>query len=127
MKTIQKLSKAKFKLSTDNVPNSDLELDFNPIIDNFNLKGDYLLLHFQAKPKESRQWGVYASKTDSYHSIKEFDLDRPQARSLHLDETRHKTVPTAVLLIENARLILVDDCAKFCTTRTLIDVSGDSL
>ncbi len=127
MKTIQKIGKAKFKVSTDNIPNSEIELDFNPIIDNFKLEGDYLLLHFQAKPKESRQWGVYASKTDSYHSIKEFDLDRPQVRSLHLDETQHKTVPTAVLLVENSRLILIDDCAKFCTTCQLIDVSGDSL
>ena len=126
MKTIQKLSKAKFKVSTDNIPNSELELDFNPIIDEFNLKGDFLLIHWQAKPKGYRKWGIYASKSDRYYSLSAIDMERWTGNTLQLDDLTAKTVPSAVLLVRDARLIIVDDWAIVCTRQQLIDVSGDS-
>ena len=46
MKTIQRLAKGKFKVSTPGVANSEIQLDFNPLIDTFELsKGrqDYKL------------------------------------------------------------------------------------
>ena len=115
MKTIQKLSKAKFKVITDNIPNSELELDFNPIIDEFKLKGNYLLIHWQAKPKGYRRWGVYSSKGDRYYSLASIDMERWRGKSLQLDDLTASTVPSAVLLVNNARLIIVDEDAIVCT------------
>ena len=126
MKTIQKLSKAKFKISTDNVPNSDLSLNFNPLIDEFKLQGDYLLIHWQGMPKGYRQWGIYNSQTDSYHSVKNIDFDRPQTKAIQLDDKTATTKPSAVLLVTSARLILIDSNAIVCTRLQLIDVGGDS-
>lgn len=33
-----------------------LVLDFNPIIETFDLSGHYCLVHFQARPKPLRTW-----------------------------------------------------------------------
>ena len=126
MKTIQKLAKAKFKVSTDNVPNSELELDFNPVIEEFDLSGDFLLIHWQARPKGYRRWGIYVSGTDRYYSLKAIDLERWTGKTLQLDDMTAKTVPSAVLLVKNARLIIVDESGIICTRQQLIDVSGDS-
>ncbi len=125
MKTIQKLSKAKFKVSTDNVPNSELELDFNPIIDEFKLQGNYLLIHWQAKPKGYRRWGIYSSKSGLYYSVVSIDMERWMGKTLQLDDMTAKTIPSAVLWVKNARLIIVDEGAIVCTRQQLIDVSGD--
>ena len=120
---IEKLGTAKFKVSTDGITGSELELDFNPIIKEFSLSGDYLLIHFQARPKDYRRWGMYQSSTDSYISIDLFDLDLPKGRSLHLDETKHKTVPTGVILLENTRMALITTIFAlirlFTTTETI--------
>ena len=37
MKKIQKLGKGKFKILTSGVANSEIQLDFNPLIDTFEL------------------------------------------------------------------------------------------
>lgn len=69
MKNIQKLSRAKFKISTLDVPNSELELDFNPIIAQLSdreKQQKYQLLHWQGRPKGDREWGIYDPKTDTY-------------------------------------------------------------
>ena len=120
MKTIQKIAKAKFKISTDNVANSEIELDFNPIIHEFALEGDYQLIHWQAKPKGHRQWGIYSSKTDSYHSIADFD--EVKSKPLQLNDETATTVPSAVLLVSGCKLILIDDVAKFCPKQITIAV-----
>ncbi len=126
MKTIQKLSKAKFKVSSYNVPNSELELDFNPIIEEFNLEGDFLLIHWQAKPKGYRRWGIYSSRSGLYYSVVSIDIERWTGKTLQLDDMTASTVPSAVLLVNNARLIIVDESAIICTHQLLIDISGDS-
>ena len=125
MKTIQKLAKAKFKVSTDHIPNSELELDFNPIIEEFNLSGDFLLIHWQAKPKGYRKWGIYASKSDRYYSLKAIDMERWTGKTLQLDDLTASALPSAVLLVKNARLIIVDENAIICTRQQLIDVGGN--
>lgn len=97
MKRITKLSKAKFKLITENIPNSDIELNFNLIIENFNLSGNFALIHWQAKPKGDRQWGVYVSEFDNYYSCIEVELNFGKIKSLQLDDKTVSTVPSAVL------------------------------
>ena len=56
MKSVHKISKAKFMVTTIDVPNSELQLDFNPIIEQFNLQGKFYLIHWQARPKGHREY-----------------------------------------------------------------------
>lgn len=121
-KTIQKLSKAKFKLSTDNVPNSVIELDFNPLIDKFASNDRFLIVHWQGMPKGYRQWGVYSSLTDNYHSVTAIDLQRVSVEAVQLDDKTATTKPSAVLLIKDAKLLLVDDTAIICSNKQSIDI-----
>jgi len=90
------------------VPDSRIKLSFAPIIETFGLSGSYCLLHWQAKPKGLRRFGVYCSTSDSYTAI---DHDRlrinasGQSLALQINETLHKTVPTAVLYYPHCQLI----------------------
>lgn len=97
MKTVQRISKAKFKISTPNVPNSELLLDFNPVIDEFKLVGNFYLIHWQARPKGYREWGIYSSRDDTYTST---ELPNQKAmgscRLLMLDDPAN-TIPSAVI------------------------------
>lgn len=97
---ITKLGVAKFQSTWHSVADSTLFLNFNPIIQQYNLTGQYVLLHWQAKPKNLRTWGVYDSVTDTYHSIGSDEV-KPfiaEVDILDVPETLIKTVPTAVLL-----------------------------
>ena len=78
-------------------------LDFNPIIDRYKLAGIYILLHFQAKPKGLRTWGIYDSLTQNYYSSERFLLPERNYRTkfLQIDENLHRTVPTAVVYIRD--------------------------
>lgn len=99
MKTIQKTGKAKFRISTPNVPGSEIALDFTPIIEQFNLKGEYKLIHWQGRPKGERQWGIYDPQADSYRcGVFENTLQfYGGMRLLMLDDKTVTTLPSAVL------------------------------
>ncbi len=128
MKTITKLARAKFRVVTDNVANSELILDFDPIIKQFNLSGNYLLIHWQAKPRGHRQWGVYFSGTDNYSSLKAIDFNHAVGTTLQLDDAKTETVPSAVIVVKDAQLITLNERAFICNKQQLIDISsGDSV
>ena len=100
-KVIQKTGFAKFKISTKNVPNSTLDLDFNPVIEQFNLKGDYYLIHWQARPKGHRQWGIYNSRDDSYTSTLDTKhLNYGGWQPLQLDDKTANSIPSAVVFFQ---------------------------
>ena len=111
MKIIQKLGEARFKVSTPSVPSSDLELDFNPIIKQFKLSGNYLLIHWQARPKGYREWGIYSSKDDSYHSVAKLSINIAITESLQLDDKTAKTIPSAVLYSREDELTCINQKA----------------
>ena len=111
MKSIQHISKAKFKISTPGVAGSELELDFNPIIDEFNLIGDFTLIHWQARPKGYREWGIYTSSTDTYRSIGELVQNVGGYRSLQLDDQTAKSIPSAVLYSNENKCTCINDKA----------------
>lgn len=110
--SIQKLSEATFRCEWEKVPDSRLKLNFDVIIQHFELKGDFCLLHWQAKPKGLRRWGVYDSIEDKYHSC-DWDKIRfsmpMQFRTLQVDETKVSTVPTAVIYVADSRVVVSDD------------------
>ena len=98
MKIVQRISKAKFKISTLDVKDSSLELDFNPIIDQFKLTGDFKLIHWQARPKGYREFGIYFSVDDSYKSTD--NLSKPGYGSLlflQLNDKSDNALPSAVI------------------------------
>lgn len=102
MKLITKLERAKFALATEFIANSELELDFNPIIKQFELKGDYYLIHWQARPKGYREWGVYRAVDDSYHSLPKIPIAYGGWSSLQLDDAITNTLPSAVVLFRGS-------------------------
>ncbi len=100
MKIVQHISKAKFKIITPGVANSELMLNFNPVISKFELKGDFYLIHWQARPKGYREWGIYYSLKDTYFSC----VNLPRGgyggfRLLMLDDKTANTIPSAVVCL----------------------------
>jgi hypothetical protein len=96
----------KVKLTYPTMPDFSLEMDFNPLIDRFRLRGRFCILHWQAKPKGERRWGVYDSGMDNYTSLKYDQLQlQVVPQLLQVDENVIKTVPTAVLMFPNSQLV----------------------
>lgn len=96
---IEKTAPRQFDLSYPHLPDFRLKLNFSPIIDHFNLSGEFCLLHWQAKPFGLRRWGIYNGGDDSYCSTEwqSLDVRAGKIMPLQVDENIIKTVPTAVL------------------------------
>ena len=111
---IEKISNYKFKVYWDywKVKNQYLILDFQPIINKFKLKNNFVLLHWQAKPKNLRRWGAFDSTTERYYP---FDYNQiviqPNINHglLQISEQDYLTVPTAVVCYHPANLISMGD------------------
>ncbi len=99
-------NEGKVVLTYPSMPEFSLEMNFNPIIDLFRLRGQFCILHWQAKPFGERRWGVYDAGADRYTSLKYCELElRVIPHLLQVDETIVKTVPTAVLHFPETQLI----------------------
>ncbi len=109
MKQITKIQRAKFKVATPGVTGSELELDFQPVIDQFKLEGDFILIHWQARPKGYREWGIYSSRDDNYRSTSELAINLATVKSLQLDDATAKTIPSAVLYVQEERITCIND------------------
>ncbi len=99
-KQILKLAQGRFRITTLNVPNSQLFLDFNPIIKFFKLTGNFSLIHWQARPKKYRQWGIYNSQSDSYQSVAGFQM-KGIFTSLQIPDEQAISLPSAVIHINH--------------------------
>lgn len=95
------------RLTYPHLPDFELKMDFNPIIERFNLTGNFCLLHWQAKPFGLRRWGAYDGGKDKYHAIAWNCIhnDCSSPRFLQIDEEQVKTVPTAVMLFADATVL----------------------
>lgn len=78
-----------------------LTVDFNPFIQRFKLSGNIALLHWQARPKNMRTWGLFNLNDDTYEIL----LGETQNFAyegiftlLELPEMQYNTVPTSVIL-----------------------------
>lgn len=96
----------KVSLTYPTMPDFALNMDFNPVIDRYRLRGHFCLLHWQAKPVGQRRWGIYDAGADQYISQlpDRFRL-LVLGQALQVDETIVKTVPTAVMYYPNSKLI----------------------
>jgi hypothetical protein len=102
-----KLEFGKFLLCWDKDPNP-LVLDFNPLISRFFLEGEYLLIHWQARPKGVRKWGFYDSASDDYYCPKfqeKISLPLNEGQLLQVDENVVLTVPTAVIYLSDVTYV----------------------
>lgn len=96
---IRRVGPAKFEIFWLGVPNSKIQLDFNPVIEELRLQGDFLLRHWQARPVKLRRFGFYHSLTDTYTSHLGGKLPRGyEYEEFQLDESIIKTKPTAVII-----------------------------
>lgn len=99
----KQIATAEFQVFWEGVNNSLLHLNFNPIISQHNLSGIYCLLHWQAKPKYYRRWGIYYSLHDYYYPFNWEELsinEKIIAKALDISESKFKTVPTAVIYLQ---------------------------
>lgn len=106
---VNHVGKGKFRLFWQGRRNSIMDLNFNPIVDQFGLKGDFVLLHWQAMPKYLRRWGMYCSTDDKYYPF-DFDKFKLSAcchfQTLQLNERKWNTKPTAVIWVKDVKLSL---------------------
>ena len=100
MKTITKIDKGLFKVIETEKPEAELMLDFAKVIDEFELNGDFYLIHWQARPKGFRQWGIYNSKTDTYTSTEVIPTCYGSWSTLQLNDKTATTIPSAVILFK---------------------------
>ncbi|MFP4298678.1 MAG: hypothetical protein ACLFT0_12560 [Spirulinaceae cyanobacterium] len=81
-------------------------MDFTPFLRLPNADR-FVILHFQGKPKYYRQWGIYSVKLDEYFSRGWQQIKFDKGLTTHaysLDETKYKTLPSSVMVYENAKL-----------------------
>lgn len=98
-KIITKIDTARFKVVSASPKPFQLILNFNPLIEKFKLSGNYQLIHWQARPKGSREWGIYNSLDDSYRSLEDFEL-QGKFKSLQIPDPIARSIPSAVLLYQ---------------------------
>lgn len=75
---IIKKSFMQFQICWQHRLDAKIQLDFNPLNNKFELTKLYkhfLLVHFQAKPKDLRQWGIYQFPEDNYTSVNIIDVE----------------------------------------------------
>ncbi|WP_055074414.1 hypothetical protein [Pseudanabaena sp. 'Roaring Creek'] len=111
VQTIEKIAPSIF-VSSWNCQESALRLDFKFLVDYFKLTGDFCLLHWQARPRGLRRWGLYCGNQDKYFGV---DYDRLifaenlNIEALQVDEKIYKTVPSAVMCFRDAIAELSDE------------------
>lgn len=105
---VRQYGRFRFSLAYDSMPEFKLRVNFEPIIQYFDLQGDFTLLHWQARPRGLRRWGAFCQngESTSYHAFEEYTCDVPYHRGIQLDERLVTTVPTAVIWFPDCECIV---------------------
>lgn len=108
---VRRISDTSFFMQWVGLPNTGLTIDFKPIITHYDLKGSFCLIHWQAKPKNHRRWGVYDSTSKQYYSFQcgQLEFQSNPWNLLQVDERIVKTVPTAVVHIPNSKVVWTEN------------------
>lgn len=99
-----KKSSRKVRITYSDLPGFRLEMDFSPLINFFNLSGDFCLLHWQAMPKGRRRWGIWDEASKNYKSFNYKSLIIEAFGELLQMPESGLIKPTAVILYRNCRL-----------------------
>jgi len=100
--TIRKIGDKRVILTYSELPKFRLVMDFGPLWAAVDPTGPCCLVHWQAKPRGERRWGIFDGET--YRSFESYRSELP-GEGLQLDENEIRTVPTAVICYRNARVI----------------------
>lgn len=111
---IIKLGEGQFRVFWEKHESQALKLDFRPLLKQLQLKFPAVLLHWQGKPYGLRRWGVYCSSSDQYYGVdfNKLDLGNCQSRTHQIPERQFKTLPTAVLVYPNCKILAKGDYVK---------------
>lgn len=90
------------------IENSEIILDFNPVIKQANLTANFAICHYQARPKGLRKWGVFYK--GKYFSVDKIDSLVPY-ESIWLDENSVTLPPNAVIVHRDCELLLTESTA----------------
>ncbi len=121
---VTKLAPRQFRIEWNGTQNSRILMDFTPIIKVFNLKGNFALLHWQAKPFGLRRWGIYTSFDDEYHPFDYHQLHSETPKNisvLQIDENKWKTKPTAVIYVPNSKIVKDDNRQEYLLLKSSKD------
>ena len=106
MQKVIKLNHGIFKIFWTQNHTESIVLNFIPLIKAFNLSqyNNYVLLHWQAKPKNLRRFGAY--QPDEYFGIDyaNFSSEDVSCQLIQIPESNITTNPVAVLLFPNCKL-----------------------
>lgn len=81
-------------------PESNLILNFEPFYSTFNLNNTDALIHFQAKPKPVRRFGIYQG--GSYYSTGAIAIEKP-SETLRINDDN---TPSNIILVKCAKLLI---------------------
>jgi len=96
-----------YDLDGNVVKDGVLVIDFNPILNILPKESEnFVLAHYQAKPKNLRTWGVYAR--GNYYSFSNY-FANSSSISIKLDEKNLILPPHAVLYYPNSVLKIEND------------------
>ncbi len=105
---IIKLAPYKFQLHwTSDIKKKDsITIDFSSIINYFQLMGDFVLIHWQSRPKGKRRWGLYDSFSDQYHAFdwNQLETNGKPSKYIQSPELPDVLPPCAVVLYENTKV-----------------------
>lgn len=102
---IQQIGPSLYRVHWTEKPEDILTLNFNVFREGFKLTGSYTLVHWQAKPKGLRRFGIYDSSTDTYNGCDHDCLSmRRLPKAIQVDESVITTLPTAVLFFPDTKL-----------------------
>lgn len=104
--TITRTAPFKFTVENPGSPLTDtLRLDFGPLLDNALYQAPMVMIHFQARPKGLRRWGLYDSHSDTYHSFdsdSDVDTEAIDWNLLSIPDSEFpSTIPTCVFVAYN--------------------------
>lgn len=91
------------------VNDSEIKIDFNPIIQELNLVDNFAICHYQARPKGLRRWGLLYK--GEYFSLDKIVSKIPYTTAL-LDEKAIALPPNAVIVHTDCKVLITDTLAE---------------
>lgn len=110
---VVKKNKYRFNIWIKNTEGSSIDLNFKPVIEEHNLTGNFVIIHYQPKPFGLRSFGVYTSQDGGQYSKIENYITNKASKSIKVNEFKFPNArPSAVILFENAKVKIKDDIAN---------------
>lgn len=97
---VELVSPGQFRVWWDGYEDQALLLNFNPLIATFNLTGAFCLIHWQARPKGLRRWGVYDHLAGMYYPMDYNQFNRCKVIMQFLQIPDGTSLPSAAIAVD---------------------------